>query len=315
MGASSYTFALLILFVHCCHALVPAFPAVTQASTLLPLHRRNSKVQALAISTELSTCGYLNGDPKRMRTANEGYNCRIDTRNGLWGFCPTTVLAATDCGLAGSCVDRSKCSKGCGLTNEDLTTFTCDKGSFCSVALLTFGVDQTYSYIACGPKGITDHYYITPTVDATTTSETSETTETTTSSESSDTSTTTSEETSAPTQSSTAESSTEPTTSVPSQEASNDSSKDQENSSPSPIGPIIGGIIGGLVVICGTTIAIVYLRRKNREKPSPKPDISPAASPPWSYNETKPPREFAGWGPSELPGTTHYGRDNAVELP
>lgn len=187
-----------------------------------------------------------------------------------------------------------------------------NKGSFCSVALLTFGVDQTYSYIACGPKGITDHYYITPTVDATTTSDTSETT---TSSESSEISTTTSQETSAPIQSSTVESSTEPTTSVPSQEASNDTSKDQENSSPSTIGPIIGGIIGGLVVICGTTIAVVYLRRKNRYKPSPKSDISPAASPPWSYNETKPPREFGGWGPSELSGTTHYGCDNAVELP
>lgn len=77
------------------------------------------------VQTEMSTCGYEDGDPKRFRTANPGFDCRVDTMNGLWGFCPVTVIAATDCGLAGSCVDHGSCSSGCGKTaNPDLTTFT-----------------------------------------------------------------------------------------------------------------------------------------------------------------------------------------------
>ncbi|KAL6872048.1 hypothetical protein J3F83DRAFT_733624 [Trichoderma novae-zelandiae] len=64
----------------------------------------------------MSTCGYQNGDPNKFRTANLGFDCRVDTMNGLWGFCPVTVVAATDCGLAGSCVDHGSCSSGCGKT-------------------------------------------------------------------------------------------------------------------------------------------------------------------------------------------------------
>jgi hypothetical protein len=77
------------------------------------------------IVTELSTCGYLNGDPKLIRTANSGYNCRVDTVHALWGFCPTTVIAATDCGLAAACVDSYACSNGCGKTTDlEATTWT-----------------------------------------------------------------------------------------------------------------------------------------------------------------------------------------------
>jgi hypothetical protein len=82
-------------------------------------------LQKRSITTELSTCGYFKGDPDRPRTADTGYNCRIDVRNGLWGFCPTSVVAASDCGLAGSCYDNSRCSAGCGMTERtDLTTFS-----------------------------------------------------------------------------------------------------------------------------------------------------------------------------------------------
>ncbi|KAM0461765.1 hypothetical protein ACHAO4_000950 [Trichoderma viride] len=59
------------------------------------------------IQTRMSTCGFQNGDPNKMRTADPGFDCRVDTMNGLWGFCPVTVIAATDCGLAGSCVDQA----------------------------------------------------------------------------------------------------------------------------------------------------------------------------------------------------------------
>jgi hypothetical protein len=75
--------------------------------------------------TEMSTCGYFTGDPDKPRTADSGFNCRFDTRNGLWGFCPTTVISPTDCGLAGSCVDDEDCKDGCGKTDQrTLTTFT-----------------------------------------------------------------------------------------------------------------------------------------------------------------------------------------------
>lgn len=108
--ALNYAFAL--------HAPEPTLKAVP--------HRNETELdKRTGIITELSTCGYLNGDPSKSRTADSGYNCRIDTRNGLWGFCPTTVVAARDCGLAGSCVDEHRCSQGCGFTDQrSLTTFT-----------------------------------------------------------------------------------------------------------------------------------------------------------------------------------------------
>ncbi|KAI0844234.1 hypothetical protein F5Y00DRAFT_249195 [Daldinia vernicosa] len=53
----------------------------------------------------MSTCGYQDGDPLKPRTAEPGYDCRIDTAAQLWGFCPTTVQNPSDCGLAGACAD------------------------------------------------------------------------------------------------------------------------------------------------------------------------------------------------------------------
>ncbi len=77
------------------------------------------------IVTELSTCGYLTGDPSHPRTADSGFNCRFDASHGLWGFCPTTVISAVDCGLGGACIDSYACSKGCGYTNNpSMTTWT-----------------------------------------------------------------------------------------------------------------------------------------------------------------------------------------------
>lgn len=73
-----------------------------------------------------ATCGYAGGDASKPRTAGAGFNCRVDTSNGIWGFCPTTVVSARDCGLAGYCQDLNTCSDGCGpLPNRaDITTFT-----------------------------------------------------------------------------------------------------------------------------------------------------------------------------------------------
>lgn len=129
MQALSRLFLLFFLFrlgASYSHGLLTALPTVTPTPRLLTLTRRNeTEVQKRAITTELSTCGYLNGDSDLVRTANSGYVCRVDTKNALWGFCPNTVLSATDCGLAGSCFDKKDCSKGCGKTDsQDLTTFT-----------------------------------------------------------------------------------------------------------------------------------------------------------------------------------------------
>lgn len=78
------------------------------------------------VTSIVSTCGYHNGDPKSSRTAEPGFGCRVDTSNGIWGFCPTSVVAATDCGLAGYCVDRHSCKNGCGRlsSRDEITTIT-----------------------------------------------------------------------------------------------------------------------------------------------------------------------------------------------
>ncbi|KAI0469687.1 hypothetical protein GGR56DRAFT_662208 [Xylariaceae sp. FL0804] len=86
---------------------------------------RRSRAVAQRAVTTASTCGYANGDPANPRTANSGFDCRVDADQGLWGFCPTTVISASDCGLAGACVDQGACSSGCGKTQStELTTFT-----------------------------------------------------------------------------------------------------------------------------------------------------------------------------------------------
>lgn len=118
----SYLLTVFQIFPCSSLALHAVFPLVTKAPFLI---QPSNILEPRAISTELSTCGYLDGDPKKKRTADSGFNCRVDTRNGLWGFCPATVLTASDCGLAGSCCDHHDCSDGCGMTgSKGLTTFT-----------------------------------------------------------------------------------------------------------------------------------------------------------------------------------------------
>jgi hypothetical protein len=83
-------------------------------------------ILSIATTLHATTCGYKDGNPQSARTAQSGYGCRVDTANGLWGFCPTTVISAKDCGLAGVCVDSHSCTEGCGrLSNRaDITTFS-----------------------------------------------------------------------------------------------------------------------------------------------------------------------------------------------
>lgn len=128
----------LFIFIWCLSTPILASPyaAVSRATlsaavpivTPPPLHNLtlgNTDLRKRADDERLTTCGYHNGDPDRPRSAESGFDCRIDTQNGLWGFCPTTVIAARDCGLAGNCVDKHDCSKGCGITGvSGITTFT-----------------------------------------------------------------------------------------------------------------------------------------------------------------------------------------------
>lgn len=109
------------VFISYSQALEIAMVAVSKTSTV---HYRNTRIQPRAFSTELSTCGYEDGDPNKVRTANDGYNCRINTRDGIWGFCSTTNIAVTDCRMAGRCVDTHECTDGCGLFDQDLFTTT-----------------------------------------------------------------------------------------------------------------------------------------------------------------------------------------------
>lgn len=101
--------------------------AATPIVTPRPSHKLRSAppLEKREDSDGAETCGYHDGDPDRPRTAEDGFVCRIDTERGLWGFCPETVIAASDCGLAGNCVDRHKCTRGCGKTGTSgITTFT-----------------------------------------------------------------------------------------------------------------------------------------------------------------------------------------------
>lgn len=76
------------------------------------------------MATTANICGY---DARgNARTAMPSVDCRVDTANGLWAFCPETVVAAYDCGMAGYCIDEHDCRYGCGPLKDrpGITTFT-----------------------------------------------------------------------------------------------------------------------------------------------------------------------------------------------
>ncbi|UNI22183.1 hypothetical protein JDV02_008094 [Purpureocillium takamizusanense] len=217
--------------------------------------QHNGLLQGRAPEPQQSTCGFLNGDASKPRTADPGFNCRVDTQNGLWGFCPTSVVYADDCGFAGSCVDDHGCSTACGLTDTTtLTTFTCSASQYCSTALLTFGVDQTYSYLACGSGPSVEHYLNLPTTPSTTAKSGAGLTRDSTLFTATKTSLTSVSHTS----SNTSPRATSTTITTP-------SSQDHGSSAgPNNIAAIIGGSVAGLVVLCASAIALTYIIRRHR---------------------------------------------------
>lgn len=116
----------VVVALHVLGALSASLPVVTPRPQLNASVDEHDLLRQRAITTEMSTCGYENGNPTLIRTANSGYDCRVDTARALWGFCPTTVISASDCGLAGYCVDTGSCSDGCGSLSgvSTITTFT-----------------------------------------------------------------------------------------------------------------------------------------------------------------------------------------------
>ncbi|KAB5576279.1 hypothetical protein GE09DRAFT_1095234 [Coniochaeta sp. 2T2.1] len=301
--------------------------------TPIPLPRRDNSTLFVEkrIVTELSTCGFLNGDPTNPRTANPGFNCRIDTSHGIWGFCPTTVISAIDCGLGGACIDLHSCSDGCGITNNpSITTWSCtdNKEPFCSTALLTFGVDQTYAFLPCGGKPTTDHYLISPTAAAAVSSSSSparrssQTPAPTTSSPriSTTSSSTPSSSSSAPTSSSTSTTGTAASASTASSPANPSSATTNTGTSTTSLGPIIGGVIGGLVVICASAVLAIYLIKRDRSRKRmstmPKPNTASVSPPEYSPKDPNNTTRYSGWGPRELPAGDPVERARSpVELP
>ena len=87
------------------------------STTTLALDRRQGTV------TRFSTV-FSSGDRSRIRTADSGFDWKVDVLNGVWGLCAATDVEVADCGLAGICVDSFSCSKGCGFINAPLSTLT-----------------------------------------------------------------------------------------------------------------------------------------------------------------------------------------------
>ncbi|KAK3896706.1 hypothetical protein C8A05DRAFT_39747 [Staphylotrichum tortipilum] len=218
----------------------------------LALDRRQGSV----FVTQFSTI-FLGGDATKTRTANNGFDCRVDLLHDLWGFCPSTVIAATDCGLAGSCVDNFSCSKGCGFTDTPFTTFTCSdpKAPFCSTALLTLSNNhrpllcihhhQTLIHFHPRTLHLLQTILLLPHRHTSNPRKTLSPLPSTVPSESS--STVASESSSTPA----SQTGTDPTPS---------------NSQPNNTIPIIAGVVGCLALLCICTVAVVFLLRRNRSR-------------------------------------------------
>ncbi|KAK1832000.1 hypothetical protein QBC39DRAFT_349926 [Podospora conica] len=287
-----------------------AIAVITPAPAAPMIHGRQVK-------TAFSTCGYLNGDPALSWVAGQGFNCRVDIAQGVWGFCPTSVIAASDCGLGGFCFDAGPCSKGCGRAslkdNPKVTTWTCPEADdktdakFCSTATLIAGPDQTYDYVDCatGPGKVT--YFVSPTA-ALAPPSTKATSATGAGAVflnpgigSSGSAGAPPTPTSSLPQLSGATGATDPsaTTGAPGA-ASNDSEKSE--APPNNIGAIVGGSLGGLALIVGAVVAVVYMLRHRWAK---KPDTTRAypeepVHDSSSSNTAEIKYPSSGWGPAEL---------------
>ena len=92
---TSFPSLAVILTLHVVGVLSVSLPVVTPKSQLNASVDEHDMLRPRAITTEVPTYGYKNGDPSSIRIANSGYDCHVNTARGLWGFCPTSVISAS----------------------------------------------------------------------------------------------------------------------------------------------------------------------------------------------------------------------------
>ncbi|KAI9641616.1 hypothetical protein NHQ30_009470 [Ciborinia camelliae] len=138
-----------------------SLPTILAASPIL--HARQTRIT-------FSTCGFVNGNANQAVIAPTGSICRVDTGNGIWGVCTTSVidLDPSECGWVGRCVDSSFCSTGCGLSNvAGYTTLHCSGASpFCQIAFSSALPRGSFTSLACGTQPVRETVFLTASTTA-----------------------------------------------------------------------------------------------------------------------------------------------------
>ncbi|KAF2755233.1 hypothetical protein EJ05DRAFT_503538 [Pseudovirgaria hyperparasitica] len=254
---------------------------------------KRQDVEAQALVSATSICGYKDGNALSSRTAEPGYRCRYDGAAQVWGFCTESIDDIAGCRLNSACFDLNSCTSGCGWLNDPsghtvkwlddprkhtyiwlLIVVWCiystkSSRGFCSAALLTANIDQTYTYLDCADSATIDHLQVTPT-------DTPETTSSTFSS------------TVMPAVASFTSSLPSATTGVvpittpapAALTATPSTATDTEASNRAPLPAIIGGVLGGLVLTCCTLLVLLLVFRR-RSKPHVCKDIKPTIKGPY----------------------------------
>ncbi|SPQ24228.1 a0dff3bf-ce28-4154-a574-b1657f33762b [Thermothielavioides terrestris] len=232
--------------------------------TTLALDKRQETNGFITLSTV-----YKDGDASRPRTAESGYDIRVDVANSAWGFCGSNN--PNQCDMAGTCVDSFSCSRGCGFGNTYLDTWTCSDSSnrYCSTALLTLSSDTTraVTYLACADKpGRTEEFM----AFTTTTPASSSSSSSTTPPQASQTMITSTQ--SVPTTTSVADtgSPNAPSPSSSADPANNSSSSSSNNNNNT--GMIVGASVGCVALVC-VSVVIVFLIRRNRTASGAAPAV------------------------------------------
>ncbi|KAL2147655.1 hypothetical protein VTI28DRAFT_8109 [Corynascus sepedonium] len=202
------------------------------------------------------------GNSHMVRSAEPGWDVRIDLEQNLWGFCDRTFVGTTQCGLAGRCTDSFSCSTGCGRTTEgDFPTWTCSGSTpYCSLNYLTLSENGgPFTYIACNSNADVKTYW------AWTTNETPPSSSSEPSTSEDPSSETTARQASQPTTGSPrntasgADPTSDPNTESTASDTDNSASKNDLN-----ISAIIGGVVGCVALICACVLFIYWMRQRSK---------------------------------------------------
>lgn len=143
--------------------------------------------------------------------------------------------------------------------------FNSTGAQYCTTALLTYGTNQIYSFLACGTGALVEHYLNSPTAETTTIAESTSRPGT----EVTKAAATKTSPTSLPAETSRSNSTTVTTSQSPSNSfamatGSSSSQEQRSNDGTSNVSAIVGGAVGGIALVCASAIAIVYLVRRTR---------------------------------------------------